>query len=69
MASLHVGRLVDLGLTVISVPQDARQALKTNLPFENPGTAEEERLAGDTAKGARIVAKCKPKPSKAQNKP
>jgi hypothetical protein len=47
---------------VIEDPQDSRKALITDLPFENPGTAESEKLAGDVAKIARIVKKQKPRP-------
>ena len=60
VVSLHVGSLLDLGLAVIEDPQDRRKALITNLPFENPGTAEGEKLAGDVASIARIVKKHKP---------
>jgi len=61
IVSLHTGHLQDLGLLVIEDQEDRRKALIINLPFENPGTAEAEKLAGDVAKIARIVTKQKTK--------
>jgi hypothetical protein len=60
VVSLHVGRLLDLGLRVIEDAQDHKKVLITNLPFETAGTAEEEKLAGEVAHAARIVKKHKP---------
>lgn len=55
VVSLHVGTLLDLGLNVIEDKADNRKALITNLPFENPGNAEDEKRVGDVARSARIV--------------
>ena len=55
VASLHVGRLLDLGIKVISDPEDPSKLLLANVPFENPGEPQLEKLAGDIAKSARIV--------------
>ena len=55
IATLHVGRLLDLGVTVAPDPEDERKLLLTNIPFENPGDAAQEKLAGDIAKSARII--------------
>jgi hypothetical protein len=58
VASLHLGRLRDLGLDVVIDPDDNTKVLVKNLPFERPGDAAAERLAGDVAKQARVVTKC-----------
>ncbi len=55
VVSLHVGTLLDLGITIVADAQDDRKVLATNLPFENPLNADEEKLAGDAAKTARVV--------------
>lgn len=55
VASLHVGRLRDLGLEVIPDPEDQTKLLISNLPFENPRDANLERLAGKTAATARLI--------------
>ena len=55
VASLHTGRLLDLGIDVVADPDDRRKALIVNLPFENPDDPEQEKLVGDVAKSARIV--------------
>lgn len=57
VASLHVGTLRDLGLTVIRDPEDDKKLLITDVPFENPGTADEEALLDDVADSARIVSR------------
>jgi len=55
LATLHVGTLLDHGLTVIRDPQDFRKLLITNAPWENPNNPDEERLADTIAESARIV--------------
>ncbi|MGI0085427.1 MAG: hypothetical protein ACREBQ_10130 [Nitrososphaerales archaeon] len=60
VVSLHVGTLMDLGLTVIEDERDPRKLLVTNLPFENPGTALGEKLVGDVSDTARIVKRHRP---------
>lgn len=65
--SLHVGTLRDLGLEVIEDNADGRKALITNLPFENPGNAQEEKLAGDVARTSRIVRHLKKRSDKPQD--
>ena len=55
VVSLHVGRLLDLGLNVIEDDQDVRKVLVTNLPYENPDSADDEKLVGDVARTARTV--------------
>ena len=57
IVSLHVGTLRDFGLTVIRDNADGRKLLITNLPFENPNDADEERLLDDVAESARIIAR------------
>jgi hypothetical protein len=54
VATLHVGTLLDQGLTVIRDPQDFTKILITNIPFENPANADEERLMESIAETARI---------------
>lgn len=55
IVSLHSGRLKDLGLNIVLDDQDSRKVLVDNLPFENPGDADQEKLVGDVAVSARIV--------------
>ena len=55
IVSLHVGKLRDFGLTVTSDASDDSKALVVDLPFENPETADDEKLAGDVAKSARKI--------------
>ena len=55
IVSLHAGTLMDFGLRIVEDNEDSRKVLITNLPYENPGTPEAEKLAGDVAKSARIV--------------
>ena len=55
VVSLHVGRLLDLGLVIAPDESDPSKVLITNLPYENPGTAEGEKLAGDVARMARVI--------------
>jgi hypothetical protein len=58
LATVHVGKLRDHGLRVIPDPEDDRKVLIPNLPYENPGTKDEEKLVGNVAKTARICLKC-----------
>jgi hypothetical protein len=57
--TVHVGRLLDLGLTVIRDPKDLRKLLITNVPFERPESVEENDLLDDVAKTARVCMTCK----------
>jgi hypothetical protein len=59
LATLHVGTLRDLGLEIIRDPENHRKVLVTNVPFTNPGTAEEEDLLDKIAQCARIHTRCK----------
>ena len=53
IASLHVGRVRQLGLDVI---QDSRtHANLTGLPYQDDNLAEAERLAGLLAKQSRLI--------------
>lgn len=53
----HVGTLRALGLEVIRDPLDSRKVLITNLPFENPGDQQQEKLADRVASKARIASR------------
>jgi len=55
IASLHVGRLRDLGVQVEPDPDDETKALLVNLPYENPEEADMEKFASDVADSARLV--------------
>ncbi len=57
VVSLHVGSLLDLGLRIVLDEENLDKVLIENLPYENPGTAVAERLAGDVAESARIVVR------------
>lgn len=59
VATLHVGTLLDHGLTVVRDPQDSRKILVKNMPFENPNDAVQERLLDDIADSARIATRCR----------
>jgi hypothetical protein len=59
VATLHVGTLLDLGLTVIRDPGDFTRILITNAPFESPNDADQERLADTIAEGARVARLCR----------
>ena len=60
VASLHVGRLKDLGLTVEPDSLDRTKLLITNLPYENDGSAEAEFIVGQVAKTARLAKILRP---------
>jgi len=57
IATLHAGRLLDLGLTFVRDPEDANEVLVQGVPFVNEGTAEAEKLAGDVARSARVACR------------
>lgn len=57
VASLHVGTIRDLGLTVVRDSEDKRKLLIIGLPFENPNDAAEERLSDAVADTARIACR------------
>jgi hypothetical protein len=59
LATLHVGKLRDLGLEVIRDPDNHRKVLVTNMPFENPGEPEAEALLDAVADSSRIHTRCK----------
>ena len=59
IATLHVGTLLDHGLTVIRDPEDFRKILIKNMPFENPNDAAQERLLDSVAESARIAVRCR----------
>lgn len=59
LATLHVGTLLDLGLTVIRDPEDFRKLLIADIPFENPADAAQEALLDAVAATARIAVRCK----------
>jgi len=61
LATLHVGTLLDHGLTVIRDPEDDRKILITDMPFESPGEANAERLLDTIAETARIAVRCRHK--------
>ena len=61
IATLHVGTLLNHGLNVIRDPEDHRKILITNMPFENPGDANAERLCEIIAESARIAMRCRHK--------
>jgi hypothetical protein len=56
VVSLHLGRLFDLGLEVVTDPLDDKKVLVKNLPFERD--PDGEKLAGDVAKLSRVVMTC-----------
>jgi len=59
VASLHVGHLRNLGLTVIRDPLDERKLLVTNMPFTNPNNVDQEALLDAVADSSRIACRCK----------
>lgn len=59
VATLHVGTLLNHGLSVIRDPEDSRKILITDIPFENPDDADQERLLDTIADTARIAKRCK----------
>lgn len=59
LATLHVGTLRDLGLTVIRDPLDQRKILIPNMPLTNPGNEQEETLLESVARSARILVRYK----------
>lgn len=59
LATLHVGTLRDLGLTVIRDPDDHRKLLIVDMPFENPNDVNAEALLDAVANSARIHTRCK----------
>jgi hypothetical protein len=59
VATLHVGTVRAMGLTVIRDPDDYRKILITNIPFQNPNDAAQEALLDAVADKARIATRCK----------
>jgi hypothetical protein len=59
VATLHVGTLRDLGLTVIRDPENHQKLLIPDMPLENPNDAAQEALLDAVADTARIVERCK----------
>jgi hypothetical protein len=59
LATLHVGTLRDLGLTVIRDPEDERKILIPDMPLTNPGSEREETLLESVARSARIPVRYK----------
>ena len=59
IASLHVGTLRDLGLTIVRDPNDRSHLLIPDMPLANPGDATQEALLDAVADSARIVEKRK----------
>lgn len=57
LASLHVGTLRNLGLTVIRDPDDYRKLLIADIPFENPNDKDQEALLDTVADSARIASR------------
>ena len=58
LATLHVGSLRDLGLSVIRDPDDYRKVLIVDMPYENPNDADQEALLDRVAGTARIALRC-----------
>jgi hypothetical protein len=54
LATLHVGRLRNIGLNIIRDPDDHRKLLITDMPFENPNDKQQEGLLESVARTARI---------------
>jgi hypothetical protein len=54
IATLHVGTLRSLGLSVVRDPEDNRKILISDIPFENPNDAGKEALLDKVADTARI---------------
>lgn len=59
LATLRVGTLRNLGLTVIRDHTDERKILVTDMPLNNPNEAAQEALLEAVARSARIVARYK----------
>jgi len=57
LATLHVGTLRNMGLTVIRDPRDERKILVTDMPLENPNDERQEALLESVALSARIALK------------
>lgn len=58
VATLHVGTMRDMGLSVIWDPADSRKVLIVDMPLENPNDASQEELLDRVALSARIAIKC-----------
>lgn len=59
IATLHVGAIRDLGLSVVRDPEDPRKLLIPDMPLENPNDAGQEALLDAVAQSARIALRCK----------
>ena len=59
LATLHVGKLRDLGLNVIRDPLDGRKILITDMPLTNPGDEPQETLLEAISASARIACRYK----------
>ncbi len=59
LVTLHVGKLLDLGLNVIRDPLDTRKLLITNMPLTNPGDKDQEAILEAVASIARIETRYK----------
>ena len=59
LATLHVGTIRNLGLTVIRDVADDRKILITDMPLMNPGDKDQEALLESVAKSARIEVRYK----------
>jgi len=59
IATLHVGSIRNLGMTVIRDPTDERKLLIPDMPLENPNNARLEALLDSVAETARIAVRCK----------
>jgi len=59
LSTLHVGTLRDFGLSIIRDPENTLKVLVVNVPYENPGTVEEEAMLDMVADSARIQQRCR----------
>lgn len=57
LATLHVGTLRNLGLTVVRDPMDQRKVLITDMPLTNSNDERQETLLENVARSARVAAK------------
>ena len=60
LATLHIGRLRDLGLRVVADPKNSRKVLITDLPLESDSSAHAQWLAEQAAKTAKIFSRLSP---------
>ena len=57
VVSIDSRTLEAFGLVIVNDPEDDRKVLLQNVPYENPGDTQQEKLVGDIAEAATIIVK------------